>query len=132
MKGQYMEGIILDTQADVDDTVENEFPTREEYENMVSTLYKSFYDEDIEKIRRDAESLALDMAEKQISEKEDEIRRTAEEALIKKIRAKRQRISEIGIMKNTGNVKRSVSDMTKEERALVAKRAARGEIINLK
>ena len=127
-----MEDIILDTQADVDDTVENELPTREEYENMVSTLYKSFYDEDIEKIRRDAESLALDMAEKQISEKEDEIRRTAEEALIKKIRAKRQRISEIGIMKNTGNVKRSVSDMTKEERALVAKRAARGEIINLK
>ena len=127
-----MEDIILDTQADVDDTVENELPTREEYENMVSTLYKSFYDEDIEKIRRDAESLALDMAEKQISEKEDEIRRAAEEALIKKIRAKRQRISEIGIMKNTGNVKRSVSDMTKEERALVAKRAARGEIINLK
>lgn len=127
-----MEDIIIETVSDVTNTDENDLPTREEYENVVHNLYKSFYDEDIEKIRKEAEILALDMAEKQVSELENEIRRGAEKALLEKIKSKRQRISEIGIMKNTGNVKRCVSDMTKEERALVAKRAARGEIINLK
>ncbi len=110
----------------------DDIPTREEYENIVGKLYKSFYDEDIERIKKEAENLALDMAEKQLREREEEIRQAAEKALLDKIRAKRQRISEIGVMKNTGNVRRSVSDMTKEERALVAKRAASGEIINLK
>ncbi len=127
-----MEDMIIDAVSDVTDTEVNNIPTREEYENVVYKLYKGFYDEDIEKIRKEAEALALDMADKQVSEKEEKIRQAAERALLEKIKSKRQRISEIGIMKNAGNIRRSVSDMTKEERALVAKRAARGEIINLK
>lgn len=127
-----MEYTAFDSVSNAIDDEENSLPTREEYESVVNKLYKSFYDEDIEKIRKEAEGLALDMADKQISEREQAIRQEAQRELLEKIRAKRQRISEIGIMKNTGNVRRSVSDMTKEERALVAKRAARGEIINLK
>lgn len=127
-----MEDIIVDAVSEVTDAEENLIPTRQEYESAVYKLYKSFYDEDIAKIKKEAEAIALDMAYKEISEKEEAIRQAAERALLEKIKNKRQRISEIGIMKNTGNIRRSVSDMTKEERAIVAKRAARGEIINLK
>lgn len=127
-----MEDITVDAVSDVTEAEENFIPSRQEYENAVYKLYKSFYDEDIAKIKKEAEAIALDMAYKEISEKEEAIRQAAERALLEKIKNKRQRISEIGIMKNTGNIRRSVSDMTKEERAIVAKRAARGEIINLK
>lgn len=122
---------VIEKVSDSADTEES-VPTREEYENVVYKLYRGFYDEDIARIRKESEAIALDMADKELKEKEEAIRHAAEMALLEKIKAKRQRISEIGIMKNTGNTRRSVSDMTKEERALVAKRAAKGEIINLK
>ena len=127
-----MEETIIDGVDCATQTDETNIPTRQEYENIVYKLYKSFYDEDIARIRKESEAIALDMAAIELKEKEEAIRNAAEMALLEKIKTKRQRISEIGIMKNTGNVKRSVSDMTKEERALVAKRAAKGEIINLK
>ena len=108
-----------------DDTA---MPTREEYEALMSGVFKEFYDADMNSIKEDAMAAAKKYSEEQ---KENDIKE-AQRALLSKIRAKNQRISEIGTMKSHGNAKRRVSDMTKEERAAVAKRAARGEIINLK
>ena len=108
-----------------DDTA---MPTREEYDALMSGVFKEFYDADMNSIKEDAMAEAKKLSEEQ---RENAIK-DAERALLSKIRAKNQRISEIGTMKSHGNAKRRVSDMTKEERAAVAKRAARGEIINLK
>lgn len=115
-----------DAASESDD--DNSMPTREEYETLMSGVFKEFYDADMNSIKEDAMAEAKKLSEEQ---KENAIKE-AQRALLSKIRAKNQRISEIGTMKSHGNAKRRVSDMTKEERAAVAKRAARGEIINLK
>ena len=115
-----------DAASETDDGTQ--MPTREEYEALMSGVFKEFYDADMNSIKEDAMAEAKKHSEEQ---KENAIKE-AERRLLSKIRAKNQRISEIGTMKSHGNAKRRVSDMTKEERAAVAKRAACGEIINLK
>ena len=120
----------IDADVDAGDVPENDItpPTREEYDSLMSGVFKSFYDSDMQSIKDEAKR----EAQRLYDEQRDSIIRDANRELLCKIRAKNQRISEIGIMKSHGNAKRRVSDMTKEERALVAKRAASGEIINLK
>ena len=107
---------------------EPEPPTREEYDSLIKGVFREFYEEDLKGIK---ESLMAEVKKISDEQRENTVKE-AQRELLSKIRAKNQRISEIGIMKNHGNAKRRVSDMTKEERAAVAKRAARGEIINLK
>lgn len=103
-------------------------PTREEYESLMAGVFRDFYEADLKSVKESAIAEAKRLSDEQ---RENAVKE-AQRELLSKIRAKNQRISEIGIMKNHGNAKRRVSDMTKEERAAVAKRAARGEIINLK
>lgn len=122
------EEALYEGEATVEADDDAAMPTREEYEALMSGVFKEFYDADMNSIKEDAMAAAKKLSEEQ---RENAIKE-AERALLSKIRAKNQRISEIGTMKNHGNAKRRVSDMTKEERAAVAKRAARGEIINLK
>lgn len=126
---------IIESIADsvVDDTAQKEsenipLPSRKDYENLIFGVFKDFYDEDV----KCAKEIARTEERKLFDEQKENIIREAQRELIAKIRAKNQRISEIGTMKSHGNAKRNVSDMTKEERAAVAKRAASGEIINLK
>lgn len=124
-----VDGDALDIEhfEDCSDATDGE-PTREEYESLMGGIFKSFYESDMQRIKEDAQRDAKKVADEQ----REALIKEAQRELLCKIRAKNQRISEVGAMKTNGNVKRRVSDMTKEERALVAKRAASGEIINLK
>lgn len=106
--------------------------SREEYESDIYGVYKDFFEEDRQKIIKDAEDMAMEKAKCYLNEKEKEICEKAQRELIEKIRAKRARISENGMMRSGGNSVRKVQDMTKSERAMIARRAANGEIINLK
>lgn len=111
-------------------------PTEEEYRELVGGLYKSFYDNDLKavveaavaeqaiKIRAELE------AEAQI--KEQSIKDEARREIIKRISQRRLRPDENGLSGRRVSPKRDVSKMTKEERALAAKRAANGLIINFK
>ena len=118
------EETVMDACDNVQEEICDVMPTREEYDSLMSGIFKEFYESDIKK--------AKDEAKIMINEEREQLIREAQRELLSKIRAKNQRISEVGATKGHGNAKRRVSDMTKEERALVAKRAARGEIINLK
>ena len=110
------------------DATEMPLPTRKDYEDLVVGVFKSFYDEDMDGVRESARA----EAKRIFDEQRESIIKEAQRELISKIRAKNQRVSEIGAMRGHGNARKNVSDMTKEERAAVAKRAACGEIINLK
>ena len=125
-----VEETLVEDYIENSDAIESEPepPTREEYDSLIKGVFREFYESDLKDIR---ESLMAE-AKRLSDEQRENTVKEAQRELLSKIRAKNQRISEIGIMKNHGNAKRRVSDMTKEERAAVAKRAARGEIINLK
>ena len=127
---EVVEETLAEDYIENSDAVESEPepPTREEYDSLIKGVFREFYESDLKDIR---ESLMAE-AKRLSDEQRENTVKEAQRELLSKIRAKNQRISEIGIMKNHGNAKRRVSDMTKEERAAVAKRAARGEIINLK
>ena len=127
---EVVEEITIEDYAKNSDAVEAEpeLPTREEYDSLMKGVFREFYEADLKDIK---ESLMAEVKRLSDEQRENAVKE-AQRELLSKIRAKNQRISEIGIMKNHGNAKRRVSDMTKEERAAVAKRAARGEIINLK
>ena len=127
---EVVEETLVEDYIENSDAVESEPepPTREEYDSLIKGIFREFYESDLKGIR---ESLMAE-AKRLSDEQRENTVKEAQRELLSKIRAKNQRISEIGIMKNHGNAKRRVSDMTKEERAAVAKRAARGEIINLK
>ena len=117
------EDTVIDA-CDVQDELYDVMPSREEYDSLMGGIFREFYESDIKKAKEEAKIL--------IDEEREQLIREAQRELLSKIRAKSQRISENGAAKGHGNAKQRVSDMTKEERALVAKRAARGEIINLK
>ena len=127
---EVVEETLAEDYIENSDAVESEptLPTREEYDSLIKGVFREFYEEDLKGIK---ESLMAEVKKISDEQRENTVKE-AQRELLSKIRAKNQRISEIGIMKNHGNAKRKVSDMTKEERAAVAKRAARGEIINLK
>ena len=127
---EVVEETLVEDYIENSDAVESEptLPTREEYDSLIKGVFREFYEADLKGIK---ESLIAEAKRLSDEQKENTVKE-AQRELLSKIRAKNQRISEIGIMKNHGNAKRRVSDMTKEERAAVAKRAARGEIINLK
>ncbi len=111
-------------------------PTEEEYRELVGGIYKSFYTQDIknavDKAIEEKRGDWLAYFESEIQKKEQSIREETRKDIIKKISQRRLRPDENGLSGQHSNPKRDVSKMTKEERALAAKRAAGGLIINLK
>lgn len=101
---------------------------REDYLRLTCGIYKSFFEADIARARAEAVKNAADS----LASREKEIRESAERELLQKIRSRRQRVSENGTVKGSVGSGKRVSEMTREERALVARRAASGEMINLK
>ncbi len=101
---------------------------REDYLRLTCGIYKSFFEADIARARAEAVKNAADS----LASREKEIRESAERELLQKIRSRRQRVSENGTVKGAVGSGKRVSEMTREERALVARRAASGEMINLK
>lgn len=101
---------------------------REDYLRLTCGIYKSFFEADIARARAEAVKNAADS----LASREKEIRESTERELLQKIRSRRQRVSENGTVKGAVGSGKRVSEMTREERALVARRAASGEMINLK
>lgn len=111
-------------------------PTVNEYRELVNGLYKSFYDEDVQgaihrAIEEKREEMRLEL-EAEFQKKELAIKEDLKKDILKKISKRRLRPDENGISVQHTSPKRDVSKMTREERALAAKRAASGLIINLK
>ena len=111
-------------------------PTVEEYRELVSGLYKSFFDNDI----KNAVDSALDDSrasirselEAEMQKREEDIRNEIKKEILKKISQRRLRPDENGVLGHASSHSRDVSKMTKEERAAAAKKAAGGLLINFK
>lgn len=165
----------------IEDTEEIGEPTREEYERLIETVYKEYYDSDIkaaieskeannavglsdedwlkitekypECIRENELKDPLFVALLKLSDREtaaDPVRiyelahfdemiaaaerlgaEAAERRVLDRVRAKRSRPGENGIQRVSGQIRKNVSEMTRNERAALAARAANGEHIKL-
>lgn len=131
------ESVAGDIQIDGESFHIEEFaPTAEEYRELVDGLYKSFYEQDLERaisraIEEKRTQMKLDLDE-EIKKREQEIKEKTRLEVLGKISKRRLRPDEIGIMVQHKPPSRDVSKMTKEERAQAARRAACGQIINFK
>ncbi len=111
-------------------------PTADEYRELVDGIYRSFYEEDVRRaimaaVEAEREEL-LRSVKAELDEREKSIRDEARREVISKIAKRRLRPDENGLSGPHTAPKRDVSKMTKEERAAAAKRAAGGQLINLK
>ncbi len=174
-------------EKDIDEYAENYEeigePTREEYERLIETVYKEYYDSDIKaaiESREGNDYETVDLSDEEwlritekypectrenelknplftallrLSEKEtapDPVRiyelahfdemiaaaerlgaEAAERRALDRIRARRSRPGENGIQRVSGQIRKNVSEMTRNERAALAARAANGEHIKL-
>lgn len=130
------------TEAKGDICTEDE--ERGEYEELIRTKYKKFYNEDAQKMinkrfrkyKELEERLEKYENEKRLSdesfaaEKEKIIKET-EQRLIKSFKERWERPAENGILSFGGYEKRNPSSLTKSERAEIALRVSRGEIIKI-
>ena len=111
-------------------------PSVEEYRELVSGLYKSFYDEDMRlAIERAMEEKSQEMRaslDAEMQKREQEIAEITRAEMLGKISKRLLRPVENGMMAQRRAPSRDVSKMTKEERAQAAKRAASGLVINFK
>ena len=117
---------------------------RREYEELIRTKYKKFYTEDTQKMinRRFRKYKELeahaDMLEEKISQfdallkaEKEKSAREAEQRIIAGLRARHSRPEENGIFVSKNQAKRDVASLTRSERADMARRVSKGEIIKI-
>lgn len=117
---------------------------RREYEELIRNKFKKFYTEDTQKMinkrfrkykELEARAEALENERAQFEERlRAECEKSAKEAeqrIISGLRARHARPGENGIITGKAQSKRDVSTLTRTERADMARRASRGEIIKI-
>lgn len=117
---------------------------RREYEELIRNKFKKFYTEDTQKMinkrfrkYKELEARA-EALENERAQFEDRLRaeceksaKEAEQRIISGLRARHARPGENGIITGRAQSKRDVSTLTRTERADMARRASRGEIIKI-
>ena len=108
----------------------------EEYRELVDGVYRSFYEDDLRKRVEDAlkykETEMRSEIEEEIKQREQKIREETKRDIIRKISQRRLRPDENGLSCQHTAKRKDVSKMTRDERAMAAKKAAGGLIINFK